>query len=273
MNNLPRGALVSLSLFVVGSAALVSGCDEDATNDTSQKRIRLSVNATSPAEARTTFTNSYQWAITLSKAEIALGALYFFDGEPIFSWRGPTRTPRERFVGLIVGTAHAHPGHYIAGNAVGQMLTSSSLSLLGEGAALGRGDGVTGLFRSARVTFPETVSGAEAAALGDKIALFEGVARKDGKSVGFRLTAARSELLDADGQARVEGTTISPGTTVGGDATLTLVIDPRKFFDQSEFDGLPEGETPVDLPKESDAARNFIRGVKSGPAYAFSIAN
>lgn len=273
MKNLAPPALVSVALLLSGAAASLAACDEDATNDTSQKRITLTVSASAPAEARTTFTNSYQWAITLSKAELAIGAVYFFDGEPIFSQRAPTRTPRERLANLFIGTAHAHPGHYIPGNAVGQMLTPSSLSLLGDGATLGTGDGVTGLFRSARVTFPETVAGPEAPVLGDKIALFEGVARKGGKNVGFRLTAARSELLDADGEARVEGTTISPATSVAGDAKLTLVIDPRKFFDQSEFDGLPEGETPVDLPKDSDASRNFVRGVKSGPAYVFTLTN
>ena len=52
-----------------------------------------------------------------------------------------------------------------------------------------------------------------------------------------------------------------------------LVIDPRQFFDQCEFDGLPEGETPTDLPTDSDASRNFVRGVKSGPAYVFTVAN
>jgi len=266
-----RAAAVALLLLLGATSVAMSACDEDATNETSQKRVTLTVRANAPAEARTAFTNAYGWNITLSKAEIAVGALYFFDGEPIFSWRAPARTPRERVASLFIGTAHAHPGHYLAGNALGQMLTPSSLSLLGEGATLGTGDGVTGLFRSARVTFPETVGGPEAAALGDKIALFEGVARKEGKNVGFRLTAARSELLDADGQARVEGTTISPATTVSGDVTLTLVIDPRKFFDQSEFDGLPEGETPVDLPKDSDASRNFLRGVRSGPAYVFTV--
>lgn len=265
-------ACATLLALGAGSVGLTA-CDEDATNETSQKRITLTVKAVSPVEARTTFTNSYQWTITLSKAALAVGAVYFFDGAPIFSWHTPARTPRQRLASVFVGTAHAHPGHYIAGNAVGQMLTPSSLSLLGDGVTLGTGDGVTGLFQSARVTFPETVSGSEAGALGDKIAVFEGVARKEGKNVGFRLTAVRSELVDADGQARVEGTTIAPASTIGGDATLTLVIDPRKFFDQSEFDGLPEGETPVDLPKESDASRNFVRGVKSGPAYVFTVSN
>ncbi len=268
---------IAVSLAVVfslasGSVAL-SACDEDATNETSQKRIALTVKATSPVEARSAFTNAYGWSITLDKAEIALGALYFFDGEPIFSFRAPARSPRERLAGLFIGTAHAHPGHYIAGNAVGEMLKSSSANLLADETTLGAGSGITGLFRSARILFPETVEESGATSLGGNIARFEGVARKDGKNVGFRLTAARSDLLDADGQARVEGTTISPATSVAGNVTLTLVIDPRKIFDQCEFDGLPEGETPVDLHKESDAARNFLRGVKSGPAYVFTVTN
>jgi hypothetical protein len=205
----------------------------------------------------------------LTKAEMALGAMYFFDGEPIFSQR--TKTTHERLAGLFVGTAHAHPGHYLAGNALGQMLTSSSFGLLGDTATVGSGDGVSGLFRSARVTFPETVSGAFAGDLGSKIALFEGTAQKAGKTIGFRASAARSELLDADGQARVEGVTVLPGTNVGGDATLQLTIDPRTFFDQCEFDGLAEGTAPVDLPAGSDAAVNFVRGLKSGPAYVFTV--
>lgn len=268
----PLALVLSLGATCVGLIA----CDEDATNDTSQKRISLTVSAASPPEARATFTNAYQWAITLSKAELALGAIYFFDGEPIFSQRAPTpgaRTPRQRVARLFLGTAHAHPGHYIAGNAVGQMLTLSSFSLLGDTTVLGAGDGVTGSFRSARVTFPESVGGPSAAVLGDKIALFEGVARKGGTSVGFRVSAARGDLLDADGQARVEGTTIAPATNVAANAAITLVIDPRQFFDQCEFDGLPEGETPTDLPTDSDASRNFVRGVKSGPAYVFTVAN
>ena len=58
---------------------------------------------------------------------------------------------------------------------------------------------VLNVFRNAvGLDLPRSAS--EMASLGDKIALFEGVARKEGKNVGFRLSAARSELLDADGQ-------------------------------------------------------------------------
>lgn len=272
-----RAVSVALvGLFLAGGVAVSSvttGCSDDVSDNTAQKRVKLTLRASSPAEARVPFTNAYGWTITLSKAEIALGALYFFDGEPIFSQRMRTReaTPRDRWARLFLGQAHAHPGHYLAGNALGEMLTSSSLDLLGDGVVLGTGEGVTATYRSGRVTFPETVVGSGAATLGSNILLLEGVAAKDGKNVGFRLSAGRSALFDADDEPRVEGVSVSPEAAVTGDSTITLTIDMRKFLDQSEFDGLTEGVAPVELPADSDAAENFLRGAKSGSAYVFSV--
>jgi hypothetical protein len=270
-----RAGVVALALFgVAAGSSVLSACGDDAENNTAQKRVKLTLRAEAPPLARAPFTNAYGWTITLSKAELALGAVYFFDGEPIFSrYSRPRPEPLpQRVAHLFVGEAHAHPGHYIAGNALGEMLTSSSLNLLGEGVVLGTGDGVSATYRSGRVTFPETVAGTEAAALDGNIAVLEGVATKEGKNVGFRLSAARADLFDADSEARVEGVSVSPEAEVTGDSTIVLTIDTRKFLDQAEFDGLPEGTTPVDLPRDSDAAENFLRGVRSGPAYVFSLA-
>ena len=54
---------------------------------------------------------------------------------------------------LLVPPAYAHPGHYIEGSAMGQMLEATTVDLLGDSLELADGDGVTGLTNSARITW------------------------------------------------------------------------------------------------------------------------
>ena len=62
-------------------------------------------------------------------------------------------------------SAFAHPGHYVPGNAKGEMLTAYSADLL-AGGMLGTGDGVTGLVRSATFSYATPATGPAAAELG-----------------------------------------------------------------------------------------------------------
>ena len=72
---------------------------------------------------------------------ISTGALYYYDGEPAFT--AVRTTPLERLWAIIspISTAYAHPGHYVSGNAMGQVLEPFSVDLLGDVATLPAGAG------------------------------------------------------------------------------------------------------------------------------------
>jgi hypothetical protein len=152
---LPRRTL--LSTMGRGAAALaIGGCAVDGADGdgetTAGKRVTLATRVTPGALS---FTNDEAWSVTVTRAVVSLGPLYYFDGEPIEGAIEARRSPpRRRWfdeVGaLFVGVAHAHPGHYAEGNARGEVLTSTSLDLVAGGQAVGPGEGVSGVVRSAQ---------------------------------------------------------------------------------------------------------------------------
>ena len=138
--NGPRGRSGSrcpARLVVAGLALCVAGC----VADTGAERIATELWA--GGTGVTEFTNEYGWSVEVESASVHVGPVYFFAGEPLISrvleWLNPIRA------------AHAHPGHYVAGEAMGQALDRGVVDLVGEPALLGPVDGVTGEWNSARL--------------------------------------------------------------------------------------------------------------------------
>jgi hypothetical protein len=263
-------ALSILSLSFAGGAAL-SACGAGET--TGSKRVSLKTHIVADDGVDAPFLNAFGWSVKLSKAALSVGALYYFDGATIFSAGLPPARPGERFAVLLgVGTAWAHPGHYQAGNAMGQVLLSSSVDLALGPSDLPLGEGVAGIYRSGRFIYEKNPTGSAALELAGHVVVLEGEATKDTMKRVFRASALADEVLDASGEPRLEGCAFDGEPDVQEDGTITVHVKPSIWLDQAEFDTMPESAdgAPLDLPKDSEVEKAFIRGLKKGTAIVFS---
>ncbi len=259
--------LLGLSL---ATGALVSACG--AAETTSQKRVAMQTRIVADDGIDAPFVNTYGWSIRLSLAAVSIGPLYYFNGAPIFSAAAAPPRPRDTFARFLgVGVAFAHPGHYQPGDAMGQVLASSSVDLALGMTNLPPGAGVSGIYRSARFSFEPTPVGDAKDALGGHVIVLEGEAQKDTMKRIFRVEADAADVLDAYGEPRLEGCAFEGEPDVQADGTVTIHVAPSVWLDQAEFDEVPESAdgSPVVLPRDGNAFRAITRGFKKGSALTF----
>lgn len=272
-------ATASLLATSLAAGALLGACGgEEAT--TASKRVVLKTKITADDEVTKPFVNAYGWSIHLTQAAVSVGSLYYFDGAPIFSaglhLHAPAPAPRQALAQLLgVGTAHAHPGHYQAGNAMGQVLDASSADLMKGTVDLPVGDGVAGIYRSARFNFGDKPTGSAATELGTSVVVIAGDATKDAMTRHFHVALGRADVLDSYGEPTLEGCAFDAEPDVEADGTMTVHIKPSIWLDQAEFDDVPEGtaEAPTELTPDEEAYKAFARGIKKGSAVVFSYAS
>jgi len=279
--------LTGAALVLLGSSL---GCSSEGDSGTTGKIIVLGTRVDVGQDLSEPTTNALGWDVTLTRAYLSVGPLYYYQGDPVLSqrrelsggWRG-----RLAWMGdLLIPPAYAHPGHYIPGAAMGQMLTPTTLDLLEGSVDLADGEGVTGPTNSAEFTWQSPPEGDLADALEDHVILTEGVATKGSTTVEFIATADESEVHDGDDQAKVSGCSFGSepgevGVDMDGDGTVTLTVVPSVWFDQVDFsyvasgtEGAPEPNSDgvVDL-RGTLAFQGFLRGVKKGTAYLFSYSH
>lgn len=263
-------AVVTISAASLGAGIAAGGCGDDATGG---KRVALATQAALAPGASSSFTNAYGWSITLTKAAVSVGPLYYFDGAPIVDARLSPERPAdilERWVSIR--SAHAHPGHYEQGNTKGEMLEPSSVDLLNGPFELPAGDGVSGVFRSARFSFSAPPAGPAAALLGEHVVIVEGDAVKGELARAFVATADLSDVLDENGAPVVEGCDLSE-VNVQADETVEVEVNPAVWLDQIDFEPVAESQAGSPAPLEPGTAphKAFVRGLKKGAAYRFRI--
>jgi len=231
-----RAVLCSFVAILVsgGPGAALLAC-----GDTAGRRVTLEHVAVSEASA---FTNSFGWEITLDEATLASGPMYYFEGA--------TEHATRRW---LMRRALAHPGHYGAGEARGELTTAATIDLLRRN-ELPRGRGVTGTIRSARFGFGN----------GPTIARVVAHARKNGATVSFFATAGLEDVLDPDGHPQVSPCAFRPAD-VQGDGTITLTIRPSVWLDQLDLAGVTG-----DLASAPSVYAAYARGLKKNTAYAFA---
>lgn len=258
-----------------GGTMAAACADRDTTHG---KHIVLRTRITAGREANEPFTNARGWTIVLSKIVVSTGALYYLEGAPVTAWRGlpnPQRTRVRDHVELLFGlkTAWAHPGHYLGGEARGQVLSPTSVDLHGEGATLPLGEGVTGLVRSATFSYHAPPSGPMAEALSGHVAILEGAATKGTDQRLFRAEIDADDIASSsDGTPTIDGCPFEE-TTFDDDATVLVTVRPAVWFSQVEFDTLPATTASAVQPMPASLARNqLVRGMKAGAAYTFSVA-
>jgi hypothetical protein len=280
------------AVLVLCLGIVVAGCGSQTTTG---KRVAFETRARADqAELASDFQTSTGWRVRLIRAAVAFESFHYFDGEPAFVRNGqpkrgnPRALPQDTVDRLLQflgeGVAHAHPGHYQAGNALGQMLHPGSVDLFTRETQLGAGHGVTGTYRSARFTFAEKVAGSAAAALGRHVAIAEGTATRSAEgdaaadagaypaTVHFRVSADLPDLTQNAANGAVEGCVFEK-TDVRGDGIVTLTFKPSIWFDLVDFKDVPVGsaEAPTEIPQESLAHLGFALGLVQLTAYHFSF--
>lgn len=229
----------SLLLFTLPLAA----CSGD--DGRSYTQVALEVAADAPSAP-----NQYGYTITLTRAEAAIGPVRFFEGEPLFA------RVRRQALGLLIGTAYAHPGHYQEGAAVAELLEPRVVDLMSaEAAALGTAEGVTGAYNSAELTF------APSAALDGAAVRLEGTAEKGGQTITF--SAALTDAITVEG--------ITFGAAVAADtAKVRATLDLGAWLARVDFGAL--GADGVFTP--SDQPHNALsRGVDNTSSIHFELLN
>lgn len=273
---------------VVVSGLLGAGCS--SSNDgsgTTGRAIALKTRLDIKDDLTQAHTNALGWSITLTEAYLSVGPLYYYSGEPVLSRRTAPqhRCPSAlaRLKDYLVKPAFAHPGHYIKGSAMGQMLKPTTVDLLAGPIDLAEGEGVTGDTNSARFTWQSPPKGDLAGRLEGHVVLTLGTAEKEDTTIRFIAKADEPEVHDGDDKAEVAGCAFGArpgdvGVELDGDGTVTLTLVPSVWFDQVDFSYVLPNATGAPEPNAEgfvDIAgtlswQGFIRGVKKGTSYEFS---
>ena len=183
------------------------------------------------------------WTVTLSKATAHVEALRFFEGKVLLSRRSPPW-----WDGLLISTAYAHPGHYIPGEALGELIAPLDVDLLAATpASWGTAAGVTADYGSAKVTFGGT--GVE----------LTGTATRDGQSVAFSGTFLPA--IEIEGIKYEATMTTTPGA-------VEMAIDLSVLLSRIDFSLVGSSASPLD--PTSPAFNGFARGVEDTSAYVIT---
>ena len=263
---------LALTLAPVGGAfvSAATGCDDGGdAGSTTGKRVTFAttIGADSPGTA---FTRDDGWTVTLTEASVAIGSLYYYDGSPPIS-RAPSPAPDWRWTSLWQpSVAHAHPGHYVAGNALGEMLSPWSADLFAGTTALPLGDGVTGLYRSGRFDFAAPSAGPAASGLAGSVAHAAGTATKDATTVHFTVSADMTALGKQVAEGKVEGCVFEE-VNVAGNGTVSVTVKPSVWFELVDFASVAPGtaSAPTVIAPGDPAHLGFVIGVTQLSAYRF----
>jgi hypothetical protein len=272
---------------LAGTAVLVgllaSGCSSSSdSSGTTGRAITLKTRVDINDDLTQPKTNALGWSVTISMAHLSIGALYYYSGDPMLSQRVIPRRSNQNALAwlgdLLVKPAYAHPGHYIEGAAMGQMLEPTTVDLLGGSLELANGEGVTGDTNSARFTWHSPAKGELAESLEGHVILTAGTAVKGDVTIQFIAKADEPEVHNGDDKAEVAGCAFGPtpgevGVEMDGDGTVTLTLVPSVWFDQVDFAYVTPGDAGASVDVAGTLAwQGFIRGVKKGTAYEFSYA-
>lgn len=265
------GGTALLSLAFAGGG-LLSACGDDATTGA---RFTLATRVVADDGIEAPFTNALGWSIKLHRAALSIGALYYFDGAPIFSQRAPARAPSRGWWPALFGprTAHAHPGHYHPGDAVGEMLIPKAVDLALGPVDLSTGQGTSGTFRSARFVFGDAPIGPVADMLGAYVVLLEGEGKKGSATRRFRAVADIVDVADGYREPKLDGCAFDEATEVEASGTITVHVKPSVWLDQVDLGELAEGAgDPVEITPEMEAFEALTRGFKKASAMVFGYA-
>jgi hypothetical protein len=257
-------------VLLIGLLALVASCGNETTTG---RRVELQTRLVPDLDATThTVLTSMGWSVTLTRALVATGDLHFYDGPPAFTSNDRGRWRRLWAALSPVGTAHAHPGHYLPGGAKGEMLLPFSADLMAGPIDLPAGYGITGAVQSATFSFAVPSDGPAVDALGAHVALTQGSATKDGQTIHFVLAADLADVARTAKDGHVTGCKFD-AVDIQEPGTVTVTVKPRVWLNFIDFSavapGTPEAPTVIAAPAVAHAA--FAIGLAQLSAYEFSF--
>jgi hypothetical protein len=273
-----RRALSITALSLVSSAGalgLALSIEACSAGTTSGDRVVLDTRVELAPNAQR-FTTAMGWDVTLSRILISTGPFYYFDGPPPVVQVAPELRRRRwpsPLEALGLSEAFAHPGHYKAGDALGQMLDSWSIDLLAGGADLPAGAGVTGVYRSASFSFTAPPRGPMASAMESQAAIAEGVAERPGmEPLRFVASAELADIERSAADGYIDGCLFDEVDIEQGGRVLVRV-NPKVWFDLVDFAELAPAanDTAVQFPHDSQPKLAFALGLAQLSAYEFSF--
>jgi hypothetical protein len=257
----------ALWLWLPLSCALLACGGSDTTTG---RPVVLHTALQSDPEIAGAFATETGWTVQLNKAVFSVGALYYFDGEPAFVLHEQRPLWQRLARALGPSIAHAHPGHYLAGMALGQMTVPTPADLLAGKVVLPDGNGITGLYRSARLQLAAPTAGPGLTQLGGQVAVVEGVATKDDQTVYFKLSASFADVARSVTQGQVDGCLFDEVEVEEG-GTVTVTVKPHIWFNLVDFTGVAPGAagTPTEIAAGETAQIAFALGLVQLSAYHF----
>ncbi|MDY7230314.1 hypothetical protein [Hyalangium rubrum] len=203
--------------------------------------------------------NEWGWTVTPESLHVSVGPVRFFEGRVLLS----ERRPRFDWYALIGGTAWAHPGHYVAGDALGELLTPKTVDLLAtEPTVLGEASAVTGSYGSMELTLSRATSAsdAEGKLQGHAVRLRGSATHTDGRQVRFEATVDLSKPIE--GIRFERELELEPGR-------VRITVDLAKWLGRIDFGtvGAPNAEEVRPFPADSQAQNAWERGVEDTSAY------
>lgn len=191
---------------VLGLAALLLAC---APSEATRVELAVVVDGSGLA----TNTTDLGWTIEFEQARLAIADLQFTTAGEVEQARQPSG--HEWLIGLLLPSAHAHPGHDESGSIIGELPGSFVLDFIaGEGVELGLATMIVGEYTAANFRFRR--ASADELAQGDPLightALLAGTASKADQVVQFSITIDSPldrELIGAPFESVVSEQTMS----------------------------------------------------------------
>ncbi|MGE6763810.1 hypothetical protein ACQKGO_37720 [Corallococcus interemptor] len=230
------------------SVALLSlGCGDKT--EAERRTFAVTMTATAP-----TAPNEYGWTVTPEAARLSVGSVRFFEGRVLLSRRFD-------WYSLIGGTANAHPGHYVPGDALGEVLTPQTVDLL-AGGNLGEANAVTGSYGSLELTLVTPTAATDAQnLLGGHHAHVRGTAtHTSGATVRFDAVVDLPKAIEG---VRFERDLQQEAGHV------RIAVDLGTWMDRIDFAtaSLPDAAGVSTFPAGSQAQNGLVRGVEDTSAY------
>lgn len=230
-----------------------------ATACASEEAERVKAPVVVDARRLAPITTDLGYAVTITGVRAAVRDLQFTTGGEAHAglWRRARR--------LLVGRAHAHPGHLAGGELTGELPGTFVIDWTKDGAPLGEATLLAGRYQGANFTF-RVAGPTDGLVVDDPLyghtLVIAGEARKDGRGVVF------SAVIDIDEGARVVGAVFSGQVTAmpGGTPTLGLALvpatsvgPPQTVFDKLDFFTLPGADGGTVAINPGEAAHNLLR--------------
>lgn len=241
-------------MFMLLAALLLAGCD------TGQQRRTFPVEVTA---LPLTGPNEKGWTVEPESLRVSMAPVRFFEGRVLLSER---RKPRfDAWALLGVGTAWAHPGHYVPGDALGELLKEAVVVdlLAAEPTVLGEANAVTGSYGSLELTLPRTTFEApnpNERLAGESVRLVGTATGPEGQRLRFDASVKLNKPVEGIRFEKELGE--EPGR-------VRIAVDLGKWLGRIDFGTVQapaEGET-ASFIEGTQAHNALVRGVEDTSAY------